>query len=73
MRSIHVFVLRLLSNTDDPDGLRGVLRPLDDDNDYAFADGQSLMTLLKHMSHAPHPLDADPEDAAHPADGSPKR
>ena len=73
MRKIHVFVLRLLSNTDDPERLRGAVRHLADDNEHVFVDGHSLLALLKQMSCAAETPDPDPEDVAHPTDGSPKR
>ena len=52
MRKIQTFVLRLLKNTDEPHKLRGVIQPIDDDEEYPFSDEQSLLTLLRQMSDA---------------------
>jgi hypothetical protein len=46
MRTIHSFVLRVLADADEPESLRGSLRPVSGEAEYPFADGHGLLALL---------------------------
>jgi len=59
MRMIHTFVLRLLVDTDDPQALRGALRAVGGAEEHTFADGQTLLALLRQMTK-------EVTDAGHP-------
>lgn len=50
MRTIQTFVLRLLTNSDDPQGLRGVLQAVASGEEQPFKDGSALLALLKRMA-----------------------
>ncbi len=62
MRKIHVFVLRMVTNSDEPQRLRGAVRPLVDDEEHVFINGQSLLTLLRRMCQAPQSRCAAPKN-----------
>ncbi len=50
MRITHSFLLRLLIDPDCPHDLRGTLHVVADSQDYAFADEQALLDLLRRVS-----------------------
>ena len=50
MRTTLTFVLRLLVDPDDPQALRGTIRVVGGIEEYAFADGQTLLALLRQMT-----------------------
>lgn len=56
MRATHTFILRLLIDTNEPLQLRGSLHCIADDSDHPFADAQTLLDLLRHMTSAPPTL-----------------
>ena len=62
MRKIHVFVLRLVTNSDEPQRLRGAVRPLVDGEEHAFINGRCLLTLLRRMCQAPESRCAAPKN-----------
>ena len=62
MRTTRVFVLRLLTDAQEPMLMRGSLRSIADDAEYPFADAQALLTLLADFSAA-----ADPRSEQAPA------
>ena len=49
MREIQTVFIRLLVETDKPYALRGMLHAVTDDEEHSFADGQSLLALLRRM------------------------
>ena len=49
MREIQTVFIRLLVETDKPHVLRGVVQAVADDEGHSFADGQSLLALLRRM------------------------
>jgi hypothetical protein len=49
MRTIRTYILRLLTDTEEPHALRGVIRAVADDREQTFSDGQVLLTLLSQM------------------------
>ena len=51
MRKIQTFILRLLTNTDETQTLRGAVRAVADDEEQTFADEQALLALLRRMGH----------------------
>lgn len=50
MRTIKTYILRLLVDTDEPQVLRGTVRAVAGDDEHPFADGPSLLTLLRQIS-----------------------
>ncbi|MDD5368299.1 MAG: hypothetical protein PHQ40_04385 [Anaerolineaceae bacterium] len=64
MRSHITLILKILIDNHAPEGLRGSVQPLLDDRAQFFSDEESLVTLLKEITHlaireesVPHPLD----------------
>lgn len=55
MRKIHIFILRLVTTTDEPQRLRGAVRALNDDREYTFVNDQSLLDLLHQMCPTSEP------------------
>ena len=51
MRTTQAFVLRLLVDTDDPQALRSALRAVGSAEEHTFADGQTLLALLRQMTN----------------------
>ncbi len=49
MREIQTVFIRLLVETDKPHALRGMLHAVTDDEGHSFADGQSLLALLRQI------------------------
>ena len=49
MCTIRTFLLRLLVDLQEPHALRGAIRPISSDNEYAFRDGEGLLALLRRM------------------------
>ena len=49
MRTSHAFVLRLLTDTDEPAELRGLIRAVTSGEEQHFTDGPALLTLLGQM------------------------
>ncbi len=49
MRTIQVFILRLLVDTENPETLRGVLQPVAEGAPQPFANEQALLDLLHGM------------------------
>jgi hypothetical protein len=47
MRTIQTFILRLLTNTDEPHVLRGVVTAIADGEAHTFRDGESLLDWLQ--------------------------
>ncbi len=50
MRNTYVFILRLLIDENDPDGLRGVLRNVTSGEEQSFSSEKGLLELLRHPS-----------------------
>ena len=50
MRTTLTFVLRLLVDTDDLQALRGLIRTVGGAEEHTFADGQTLLALLRQMT-----------------------
>ncbi len=50
MRTIQTFVLRLLTNADDPQALRGMLQAVASGEEQPFTDGPALLALLQQMA-----------------------
>ncbi len=53
MRTIRVFVLRLLTDAGEPGSLRGSLRSVSNDAEYSFTDAQTLLRALTELSSGP--------------------
>ncbi|MCX7682400.1 MAG: hypothetical protein N2508_10660 [Anaerolineae bacterium] len=52
MRTTQTFVLHLLTDTDEPQALRGTLRLVASGEEVTFTDGPALLTLLCRMAQA---------------------
>ncbi len=52
MRKIQTFILRLLTNTDEPHTLRGVVTAVTSDEVHTFRDGEGLLVWLRQMHDA---------------------
>jgi len=50
MRVIRTYVLRLLVDSGEPDALRGLVHSLARGEQHPFADGTSLLALLRRMA-----------------------
>ncbi len=50
MRTIQTFVLRLFVDTDEPNTLRGSLRLISNEAEYAFVDARGLLDLLQQLA-----------------------
>lgn len=50
MRTTQTFILHLLTDTDDPQALRGTLRLVASDEEATFTDGLSLLALLRRVA-----------------------
>jgi hypothetical protein len=61
MHTLHTFILRLMTDTDNPERLRGALQPLAEDNVYPFADEYALLGLLRQFIQA-NPRSSDNTD-----------
>jgi hypothetical protein len=48
VRTIQIFVLRLLVDSDQPDLLHGVLRRVSDNAEQSFTDEAMLIAVLRH-------------------------
>ncbi len=62
MRTIQTFVLRLFVDTDEPNTLRGSLRLISNEAEYAFVDARGLLDLLQQLAAPPaeiHPAESD--------------
>lgn len=58
MRTIQTFILRLFSDSDEPETLRGALQAIAGSESYPFNDEQSLCSLLLRLANSaeiPHP------------------
>lgn len=53
MRTTRTFVLRLLVDTDEPEVLRGVFRPVSENGEHPFTDEESLLALLHQATRMP--------------------
>ncbi len=53
MRTIQTFVLRLFVDTDEPNTLRGSLRLISNEAEYAFVDARGLLDLLQQLAAPP--------------------
>ncbi len=53
MRNTIVYVLRLLIDENDPEGLRGVLRNVISGEEQSFVSEQGLIELLRHRPAFP--------------------
>ena len=59
MRKIQTFILRLLVDTEESQALRGAVRFVANAEEHTFADGQSLLALLRQMCYALEPSDEE--------------
>jgi hypothetical protein len=50
MRTVHVFVLRLFVDSEQPCCLRGALRSVPDGETCSFVDEHALLALLRQMA-----------------------
>ena len=48
MRTIQIFVLRLLVDSDQPDTLHGLVRRVSDNTEQSFTDEAMLIAALRH-------------------------
>ena len=70
MRTINTLILRLMTDTDQPYALRGVLRTVIDHQEYAFTDEKSLLALLREIGDAHHRSQGQPEGEGSDLEGS---
>ena len=59
MRKIQTFILRLLMDTEESQALRGAVRFVSNAEEHTFADGQSLLALLRRMCQTSEPADEE--------------
>jgi hypothetical protein len=64
MRTIQTFVLRLFVDTEEPNTLRGSLRPISNEAEYPFADARELLDLLQQLAALPGETRCTRNDAA---------
>ncbi len=57
MRTTRTLILRLLVDADEPNVLRGVLRPVSETDEHPFADEEALLVLLRQMTRMPREND----------------
>lgn len=65
MRTIQTFLLRLLSNSEEPQALRGVIYAVSNGEEQTFADGPALLALLHQMARSA-PRVHDPQASCDP-------
>lgn len=65
MRTIQTFVLRLLTNSEEPQALRGTIHAVSNGEEQPFADGPALLALLRQMTGAA-PKKHDPQAPCDP-------
>ena len=53
MRTIQIFVLRLLVDSDQPDTLHGLVRCVSDNAEQSFMDEATLIAALRHWLNRP--------------------
>jgi hypothetical protein len=63
MRTIQTFVLRLLTSSDEPQVLRGLLQVVANGEEQPFNSGAALLALLRQMAGNP-PAQPRPESEA---------
>ena len=66
MRTIRTIILRLMTDTDQPQSLRGLLQDVADSEQHHFTDEQTLLALLHYFSSSvsASPGDGDEEGTA---------
>ncbi len=64
MRTIQTFVLRLFVDTDEPNTLRGSLRLISNEAEYAFVDARGLLDLLQQLAAPPAETSSAENDGA---------
>jgi hypothetical protein len=55
VRTIQIFVLRLLVDSDQPDTLHGLVRCVSDNTEQSFTDEAALIAALRHWLNRPVP------------------
>ena len=53
MRTTRTFILRLLVDSEEPARIRGALRPVAHDEELAFSEEQSLLSLIREAGLSP--------------------
>jgi len=54
MRSIQTFILRLLVDTEAPDGLCGVIQGVEEEHAHPFHDARALVAWLRETARVAH-------------------
>lgn len=61
MRSVKTYILKLLRDANNPRELHGLVTSVSSGAEFPFADGESLLELLRRSDAGPGPAPAGPE------------